>query len=99
MKTGKPLWRVFAESSRDKKETRQYHVIAPEMEVTPRGTRSNEWNVKEVCAEKGWNITSAMFLGMVHQTPTGTIDISNVPEKEVEDKPKKDFKKPFKKRK
>lgn len=100
-KNGKPLWRVTAEHTKADKSkiTRQYHVVAPEMETTPRGTRSNEYNVREVCNEKGFYIQSAMFLGFVKQLPTNAIDISNLPEKDEDTKPKKEFKKPFKKRK
>ena len=87
MKTGKPVWRVIAESvSTDRKKgLRMYHVIAPEMEITPRGSRSNEWNVKEVCQEKGYNIISAIFLGFTSPAPAGAIDISQIPEKEDEE--------------
>lgn len=99
MKTGKPVWRVIAEAvSTDKKKgLRTYHVIAPEMEQTPRGQRSNEWNVKEVCQEKGYNIISAIFLGFTSPAPAGSIDISQIPAKDEEEKTPK--KKPFNKHK
>ena len=100
-KNGKPLWRVTAEHSKADKSkiTRQYHVVAPEMETTPRGTRSNEYNVREVCNEKGFFITSTMFLGFVKQLPANTIDMSSLPEKDEETPKKKFVKKPFQKRK
>jgi hypothetical protein len=93
-KHGKPMWRVIAESS-NKKEVRLYNVIADEMEITSRGSRSNEYNVKEACIEKGFNIIGAMFLGYVKQIPKNSIDISNADDEE--DTPKKQFKKQFKK--
>ncbi len=80
------------------KELRYYHVIAPEEETTSRGKRSNEYNVREVCIEKGYNIIGCMFLGNVKNVPLNSIDILDMPEKEEDDKPKKSFKKPFNKK-
>lgn len=102
MRHGKPLWRVMLQSTKNKAYLRTYYVIAPEMEITTRGTRSNQWSVIEACQEKGFTAYSALFLGFVSLVPEGAIDLSKVNENDeldevVENKDKFNRRKIFKK--
>lgn len=78
---GKPLWKVILQSIKNKNHLRTYYVIAPEMEITARGIRSNEWAVREICDDKGFKIYSSLFLGFVSQIPDGALDLNKLNEK------------------